>query len=433
MAAQSYTITARWIFPVDQPPLARGTVTIQGDQITAVDRHGMRTADTDFGNAAILPGFVNAHTHLDLSDALGQCPPTPDFTAWLRSVIAHRRRQTPADVANAIDVGLSQCLRYGTTLVGDISAAGLSWRQLAEAPLRAVVFLELLGLTQERAEHAFSSAQQWLADGPQTPTCRPGLSPHAPYSARASLLDDLRRESMAGPGGRRGQVPLAMHLAESEAELELLRDHKSPFVDFLTELGVWDPSGLARDAQQVAHALSSRRTLFVHGNYLPADVDIGEAALVYCPRTHAAFGHKPYPLQTFLQRGSRVALGTDSLASSPDLDMLAEARFVRRLFPDVPGATILKMATLNGASVLSWAEETGSLTPGKSADLVILPLPDVETGDPHDLVLESPLPIRATMFRGQLREQHAFSVGDPRPDRLDGGATLPGAHGHPAQ
>ena len=101
------------------------------------------------------------------------------------------------------------------------------------------------------------------------------------------------------------------------------------------------------------------------------------ASIVYCPRTHAAFGHPPHPFRDFLARGTRVALGTDSLASNRDLDMLAEARFVHRKFPEVPGATLLKMATLNGASVLTWGGETGSLTPGKSADLVIVPLPNI--------------------------------------------------------
>src|SRR5687767_4737019 len=135
---EPYTLTARWLFPADGPPLPRGTITIQDDRIVAVEKAGTRTPDLDLGNVAILPGFVNAHTHLDLSDALAKCPPTPDFTAWLRKVIEHRRSQTPEDVTRAIDIGLSQCLRYGTTLIGDIAAGGMSWGQVARAPLWAV-------------------------------------------------------------------------------------------------------------------------------------------------------------------------------------------------------------------------------------------------------------------------------------------------------
>src|SRR5438445_12677457 len=126
---QSLSFTARWIFPVDGPPLERGIITIGGDRIVAVEPHGTRTAD--LGNVAILPGFVNAHTHLDLTGARGVCPPTPDFTAWLRRVIAFRRthtaEQAQADIAN----GIRECLRFGTTLLGDIAACGASWEPLS--------------------------------------------------------------------------------------------------------------------------------------------------------------------------------------------------------------------------------------------------------------------------------------------------------------
>src|SRR5262245_40616144 len=115
-STEECTLTARWIFPVAGPPLERGTITIQGEYIVAVEPHRRRTADQDLGNAAILPGLVNAHTHLDLSTA--PTVPGEDFTAWLRAVIAHRRAQTPPQAREAISLGLSECVRSGATLVG---------------------------------------------------------------------------------------------------------------------------------------------------------------------------------------------------------------------------------------------------------------------------------------------------------------------------
>ena len=109
-------------------------------------------------------------------------------------------------------------------------------------------------------------------------------------------------------------------------------------------------------------------------------------SIVYCPRTHAAFGHPPHPFREFLARGVRVCLGTDSLASNPDLDILAEARFVHRRYPDFPGDALLRMVTLSGAEALGWADEAGSLEPGKSADFVAVPLPDRDAADPHELL-----------------------------------------------
>jgi aminodeoxyfutalosine deaminase len=342
MAPEPFTLTARWIFPVDQPPLPRGTITIQGDRIVSVDKAGTRTADIDLGNAAILPGFVNAHTHLDLSDALGRCPPTPDFTAWLRAVIAHRRRQTPEDVAKAIDTGLAQCLRYGTTLVGDISSGGMSWERLTESPLRAVVFYELLGLSMDRAQTSWVQTMQWIDDRRSTKTCVAGLSPHAPYSTSDWLFQKVADYTDFGTSwGGEYDCKVAIHLAESVAELLLLENKSGPFVEFLSELGVWNPEGLVPNLQKILDYRFSRGALFIHGNYLSPSAKL-PGFLVYCPRTHAAFGH---PTHRFREFGNPVALGTDSLASNPDLDILAEARFIHEKNPDFPGAILLTMAT----------------------------------------------------------------------------------------
>jgi cytosine/adenosine deaminase-related metal-dependent hydrolase len=146
--------------------------------------------------------------------------------------------------------------------------------------------------------------------------------------------------------------------------------------------------------------------LFAHANYLPLDLCKYIADLhtiVYCPRTHAAFGHPPHPFREFLARRVSVCLGTDSLASNPDLDILAEARFVRARYPDFPGEQLLRMVTLAGAEALGWADECGSLTAGKSADFVVVPLPDADAPDPHELLLADHPGERRTMFRGEFR------------------------------
>jgi aminodeoxyfutalosine deaminase len=392
-----WSLTARWVFPVGSPPLERGCVVIQDDRITAVEAQGLRTADVDLGNVAVLPGFVNAHTHLDLSGLRGLAPPSADFTAWLRTVIGHRRERTAAQVKVDVRVGLTESLACGTTLLGDIAGMGLSWQELVKAPLRSVVFYELLGLPRDRAAQAWETALAWLELHPETETCRRGLSPHAPYSVRASLF------RTAADLARRYALPLTTHLAETPAELELLRSHEGPFVPFLSSLGVWKPQGLVSSAEDV---LDVNRdvpcVLFVHGNYLaPTTAFPPGSSVVYCPRTHAAFGHSPHPFRQFLARGVRVALGTDSLASNPDLSVLNEARFLHQHHPDLPGEVLLRMATLAGAEALGWHEEAGSLTPGKSADLVVLPLPPDDAADPHHLLFASDLPVQGVLCRGQ--------------------------------
>jgi cytosine/adenosine deaminase-related metal-dependent hydrolase len=392
------TYTARWVFPVSGPPLRNGSVTTQSGRVESLNRPGERAADVDFGNAAIIPGLVNAHTHLDLSGARGLIPPTdPDhFTDWLRGVIAYRRGHTPEQVRADIRAGLAECRRTGTTLLGDISADGESWAAVADAPVRAVVFRELIGLSADRANAAAEAGRAWVAGGRETATCRVGISPHAPYSVRLTLFAD------AGRLVRVTKRPLAVHLAESRAELDLIESRRGPFVAFLKDLGAWDPDGLADGITRVMRVCDFRQPkLFVHGNYLAPSTRIPRnSTVVYCPRTHAAFGHPPHPFRAFLGRGVRVCLGTDSLASNPDLDLLAEARFAHARHPDVPGDALLRMATLSGAEALGWADEVGSLEPGKSADFVVVPLPDREAADPHDLLLADHPGERLTVFRG---------------------------------
>jgi aminodeoxyfutalosine deaminase len=385
--AEHQTYTARWIFPIDAPPIERGTITIANDKIVAVEPHSTHTPDVDLGNVAILPGFVNAHTHLDLTGARGICPPTSDFTHWLRRVIMYRVTRSLKETQADIYEGLAQCLGFGTTLVGDIAFSGLSWIPLSNAHCRSVVFYEAIGLTRSRTKESWDSARHWVHHQPTNSDCKAAFSPHAPYSVSHSLFRFISHQNAL----------VATHLAETKGELELLRSQSGPFVEFLKELNVWEADGFIGDVQDIVALYP--RGIFIHCNYLdPATSFLPTQTVVVCPRTHAAFGHPHHP---FPQMNVRVALGTDSLASNPDLDILAEARFLRQHYPEVAPDQILRMLTLNGAEALDFASVAGSLTPGKSADLVVLPLLNEHRNDPHELVLDSILPVQKVMFRGE--------------------------------
>ena len=378
-SADEQVLSARWVFPVSGPPLAHGTVSVRGDRIVAVEAAGARTPDIDFGNAAIIPGLVDAHTHLDLSGARGAIPPGRDFVGWLRQVIAHRRGHPQSQTSRDIRAGLEESLRFGTTLVGDIASGGASWGALVDAPIWAICFRELLGLPGDRVMSAWAELVQWASDHPDTPTCRAGVSPHAPYSVHRALIEAAAR-----------LWPVCIHLAETHEEGELLAKHAGPFVPFLRDLGVWDPTGLAPSWDWITWKASrAPSALFAHGNCLdPATHLPANATVVLCPRTHAAFGHAPHPFREMLRHGVRVALGTDSLASNPDLDVLAEARCLHNRYPDVPGDQLLRMATLSGAEALGFDRTTGSLEAGKSADLVVVSVADVDSSNPFALLLD---------------------------------------------
>lgn len=378
------------------PPLERGTITTDGGLIIAVEPRGARSPDVDLGEVAIVPGLINAHTHLDLGGARGRIPSTdPEhFTDWLLGVIEYRRTRAPEQVREDIRSGLVECLTAGTTAVGDISSDGNSFPLLAESEVRAVIFREFLGLDREVVENRIVSHRQRLESLPGQDRLHWGISPHAPYS----ICHDVALHQLRLAGG-------AIHLAESPAELELLSTGKGPFTTFLRDLGVWADGSITRPLAEFVTGVTdhSRRSrqLYIHCNYLPVTTPFENTqSVVYCPRTHAAFGHSRHPFAEFLARGVNVALGTDSLASNPDLDLFEEARFVYQNRKDMTGEQILKMATLNGAKALGFDDDCGSLEPGKSADFVVMPLGDA--AGPY-MALFNSSGARRTLFKGSWR------------------------------
>ena len=362
--------TARWILPLDRPALPGGILVLDRGRTVALEPHGSRSA-TDLGDVALLPGLVNAHTHLDLCGMAGMAPPQRNFPAWLRQVIAHRRSRPVEAIEADIRHGIAQCVRWGTTLVGDISGDGASWPLLAESGLGGIVFREVLGLTPERAEAARETLRTW-ARTPPTGPLRAGLSPHAPYSVHR----DLFAEAAVYP------LPVCTHLAESPEEMELLAHRQGSFVEFLQGVGVWHPEGLSDSPASILAALKpspTRLVLLAHGNYLDLQTPhLDAATVVYCPRTHAAFGHPPHPFRAMRARGVRVVLGTDSLASNPDLDVLAEVRFLHERHPDIPVIQLLQMAT--NAEALGFPRDAGGW--------IAVPIPS-GCSDPYAAVLES--------------------------------------------
>ncbi len=396
MAEQEWTLRGRWVFPGCGPPLEDGLITVRGERIVAVSPVRQRSVDVDLGQVALLPGLVNAHTHLDLSGLRGHAPPGGCFPDWLRQVIAARRQTTPEQIETAIALGITESLASGVTLLADIASLGASWAALAGASLRSVVQYELLGLPAPRAHQAWAGFLDWLRAHPATDRCRPGISPHAPYSVRRGLF----RASASLAQAR--ALALTIHLAETREEVELLREHGGAFRTFLQDLGVWDEAGLVHGVADLLGLMGGqRRVLLAHGNFLEASQVPPGSTVVYCPRTHAAFGHPPHPFRALLAAGVPVALGTDSLASNPDLDVLAEARFLQRLAPEVSGARLLRMITRTGAEALGWDDEVGTLEAGKSADVVVLPVPEERAHDPHDLVFAAQTRVEAVLWRGQ--------------------------------
>lgn len=395
---------ARWIITLTGQPVENGVLVISRGRIVRADST-TRIPCTDLGDVALIPGLVNAHTHLEFSNLSEPVPAGPSFPDWLRRVV-EVRGQAP-EPKSAISQGLRESVAAGVTLIGDIATAGWSPKDYAGSPLRGVIFQELIGLGVQRAAERVAQGEKHVqrdADHALPTDWTAGLSPHAPYTVRPDLFARVCQMAASHPS-----IPVAMHLAESREELELLQTGGGPFREFLSALGVWpdDVFRAGRSIDEFLEPLSELdRAAIVHGNYLTHHqlaflARHPHLTLVYCPRTHAAFGHPTHPWIDLHHLGGSVAIGTDSRASNPDLNLWAELQHIAAEYPEMRSPVILQMGTINGARVLGQGRVTGTLAVGRRADLAVVALDDPAFRDPWYDLFAPGNSIAGTMIRGE--------------------------------
>jgi cytosine/adenosine deaminase-related metal-dependent hydrolase len=407
------TFKARYAFPVCSPPLADAVVTVHSGRIAYIGQHDAARDAIDLGNAAIVPALVNAHTHLEFSDLRAPIgSPGMALPTWISHVVAHRvasrSQQQPEEMQryrrDVLMCGVSECLQGGSATIGEIATGDWPHALLANPCATVCIFLELIGLAPHRVELLLQAAREYIRTSRRDRNGqRIGISPHAPYTVHPELLSGISRLS------HEMRFPVAMHLAESEEELQLLDSGDGPFIPVLSSLDAWHPDSIppgTRPLDYLKVLAQAHRALVIHGNYLN-DADIAflsshrqRISVVYCPRTHAYFGHAEYPLRRLQAAGVNVALGTDSRASNPNLSLWAEMQWLHQHRTDLAPADLLRMGTVAGARALGMDSMSGTLQTGACADFVVLRLPDKDRLDPHQLLFDAPTSPVATFRRG---------------------------------
>ncbi len=391
--------TARHIFPVSTPPIRDGALVVEGERILDVGSAALgerypNARRVDLGECALLPGAVNAHTHLELTGLAGAIPDGLAFVEWVLALVRARRPLTIEDYTQAASEGVGLLRAAGTAAVGEISTFAASPQALAESGMRAVVYYELFGANPADAPTLLQRGQEqirrWREEYAGT-RLRFGLSPHTPYTTSAELLR-AAAEWCRGEG-----VPLAIHAAESPAESQFLHNGTGPIADQLYAAAGFtvDHSRIPRSSP-IAYLDSlgvlQARPLLAHGVQVDradlARLAATDTSVAHCPRSNARLQCGRLPWAAYNEAGVRLALGTDSLASAPSLSIWDEAAYADALHSaagEPPDAhDLLHLATLGGAEVLGWADEIGSLEPGKSVELACAALSSLDEHDRDD-------------------------------------------------
>lgn len=353
---------ARWIVPVSAPPIENGAVAVEGARIVGVG--GLREIAARFpefrvenlGEAIILPGLINTHTHLELTAMRGYLEKEEtDFFAWLRKLTRARLELlTPDDLQVSATWGACEAVRAGITCVGDASDSAMtSMQALREVGMRGVVYQESFGPDPKLVAENFSKLEekvQRLREF-ENELLRVGVSPHAPYSVCGPQLELIAEFAIDG------RLPLMMHAAESEAEDLFVREGCGTFAEGLARRSIeWNAPRMSTIAYLNQVGILRTRPLLAHCIRVDgADIEMIQetgSTIAHCPKSNAKLGHGRAPFAKFIEAGIAVGLGSDSVASNNTCDILEEARFAtllsRAAGNQISADQVLKSATIRG-------------------------------------------------------------------------------------
>ena len=401
-------IRARKLLPVTSPPIDYGAIVIQGSKIIALGKEKVILKKypaekvVDLEDRLVMPGLINAHTHLELSQLKGKIGERREFFDWIIELVETRRRLGTKNLEQAVRSSLIELLTSGTTCVGDISSTEAALPMLAKSGLRAVAFLEVLGPEEQKSEQIFEALKKRLGKLKDLSNLiTPGVSPHSAYSVSPLLINKISGYTSDY------SLPIQVHLSETEHEKLYINGKSSGLDGYLEHFG-WKGIKKEKSKSPLAFLNQSGLNNFtaVHCVHLTGpDIKFmakNGISCVFCPRSNYFLGVGKAPVEDMAQAGINLAIGTDSLASNIDLDLWEEMRFAY-LVSRLPARKLIEMATINGARALGLERLTGSLEPGKEADLIAVNTDAAKEKDPYyPLLMETRKEdISATIVQGK--------------------------------
>jgi cytosine/adenosine deaminase-related metal-dependent hydrolase len=404
---------ADWVCPVSAPPIRNGALAVERDNIIGAGPNEFVNAKrVSFPGCAIIPGFVNAHAHLELTVLRGFLEDMP-FHSWIPRLTRAKYQQLSRDeMLQSARLGAIEMLRAGVTCVAEVMDLGVSWQAMREFGLRGVAYQEVFGPSVSQCEEAMDGLRKKIDAyrRDESDTLRVGVSPHAPYTVSRKLFSALNDYA------RNEGLRLTTHIAESKEEGLFIREGTGPFADNHRKRGIdVTPAACSPLAYLDGLGLIRPEMLLVHAVDLEdSDLNILEArrpALVHCPKSNAKLAHGFARVTDVQKTGICVGLGTDSVASNNVVDMFEEMRAaifqqrgLTKRWDALDAYTSFRMATLEGARCLGLEGHVGSLEEGKRADFVVMDLNDPALHPIYD-------PIQTMVYSGSRHNVKATYLG----------------------
>lgn len=391
--------TAQWVLPITATPIYDGAVVIEGATIIYVGQRGdlpdgLRASSrhVDLGTAVLLPGLVNAHTHLELTAMRGFLEGLA-FREWLSTLTRARRECFDAEsLYDSACAGIEEAFRNGITTCADTTESGAPLAAMRDLGMRGIGYVEVFGPDPAQCDASIAGLERAVATHRvhDSALVHTGVSPHAPYTVSEPLFRAVAELA------RRDALPIAVHIAESDAESRFVQRGEGPFADLLRARGIAvAPQARSPIALLDACGVLACQPLLIHAIRID-EADVARIAqhgarVVHCPISNLKLGQGIAPIELLQAAEIATGLGTDSVASNDRMDLLGEARqaallqAMRRGRPDALSAhDALRMATIGGARALGLDHAIGSLEVGKAADLAAFSLDHVDAHPVHD-------------------------------------------------